>query len=91
MTETLAETYGQLGYPAVLVIPLAIAKLLAVVAILTKKVKVLKTLAYYGLAIDFVIAAISHVITGVGSPIPPLVAFAILVVSLVYDRKLYPN
>ena len=89
MSEVLAETYNQMGYPSALVIPLAIAKLLAVIAILTKRVKILKTLAYYGLAIDFVVAAISHVVSGVGSPVPPLVALVLLIVSFVFDRKLY--
>jgi len=89
MTEALAELYNSLGFPSSLVIPLAIAKLLAVVAILSKKVKILKTLAYYGLGLDFVLATGSHIMSSDGLWAFPLVALILLVVSFVYDRKVY--
>lgn len=88
-SEVLAETYTVLGYSSTLVIPLAIAKLLAVVAILSKKVKILKSLAYYGLAIDFIVAATSHVVAEVPSPFPAIVALVLLLISYIYDRKLF--
>ena len=88
-TEMLAELYNSLGFPSALVIPLAIAKLLAVIAILSNRVKLLKKLAYYGLAIDFSAAIISHLIAGDGLWMWPVIAHALLYISYMYDRKLF--
>lgn len=87
--EALVTLYESLGFSAALILPLGIAKLLAVIAILTKKVKMLKTLAYYGLGIDFVLAIGSHVRVADGLWAFPLFALVLLVVSFVFDRKLY--
>lgn len=59
-SEQMAELFSSLGFPSMLIIPLGVAKLLAVIAILSKKSELLKSLAYYGLAIDFIAAIISH-------------------------------
>lgn len=88
-TQLITDQYNSLGFPSSLVYPLGIAKLLAVVAILTKKVKLLKTLAYYGLALDFVMAIGSHVMAGDGLWMYAFVALILLILSYTYDRKLY--
>ena len=88
-TKAIADLYLTLGFPSSLVIPLGVAKLLAVVAILTKKIQILKTLAYYGLGIDFILATGSHLMAGDGLWFWPLFAFVLLLVSFIYDRNLY--
>lgn len=88
-TKAIADLYLTLGFPSSLVMPLGIAKLLAVAAILTKKVKVLKILAYYGLGIDFVLAIGSHARVGDGLWGWPLFALGLLIVSFVYDKKIF--
>ena len=60
-----------LGYPAFTVYPLAFAKILGVVAILTNKNKTLKDFAFAGFLYDLILAAMGHyhhpeVGTGIG-------------------------
>lgn len=43
--EALVEVFARLGYPAYIIYPLAVAKILGIIAILTKKSKFLKELA----------------------------------------------
>jgi len=88
-SDQISELFNRLGIPTAVIIPLGIAKFLAVVAILTKKSTILKKLAYYGLLIDFTTALTSHLIAGDSEWTSPFVALILLVVSFVYDRKLY--
>ncbi len=53
--------FESLGYPSAIVIPLAIAKVLGVIAVTTDKVKILTHLAYAGFLIDVILATIAHV------------------------------
>ena len=84
-----SDTFSRLGYPTYIMIPLAIAKLLAVVAILTKKSALLKEWAYAGLFFDFVLASLAHIMVNDGEFAPALVAMILLIVSRIYDEKLY--
>ncbi|MEQ6168732.1 DoxX family protein [Ekhidna sp. MALMAid0563] len=90
-TETLAEMYEDLGFSGALVIPLGIAKFLAVLAILTKRSPLLKKLAYYGLGIDFVLALYAHLSTGDPNWPGPVVAIVLLTGSMYFDKKLYSS
>jgi len=86
-----SEVFEGLGFPAGLVYPLAIAKLLGLVAIWTNKSRLLKELAYAGFAIDLILAAGAHGMAGEGAVgiIPPLVALVFASVSFIYHRKLF--
>ncbi len=90
-TEMVAEMFNSLGFPAGLIYPLGIAKLLGLVAIWTNKSRLLKELAYAGFAIDFILASVSHFIAADGGWVGPLVALALAAVSFVYHRKLFVN
>lgn len=81
--------FTSLGYPTYLVYPLAIAKILGVIAILTKKSKTLKELAYAGFFYDFLLAASAHYFAGVPSPLLAIVALVLLFISYILDRKIY--
>ena len=83
--------YEGLGFPGALVIPLGIAKFLAVLAIVTKLSPILKKLAYYGLGIDFVLALYAHLSTGDPNWQGPVLAIVLLVGSMYFDRKLYSS
>ena len=89
-TERAAEFFVNLGFPTWLVYPLAVLKILAVVAILTKKSKFLKELAYAGFLYDAVLALAAHLIANDGEFMPALIAVSATLVSWVYDRK-FPN
>lgn len=60
-TEMVQGYFQHLGYPAAIVIPLAIAKVLGVIAVTTDLVKILRELAYAGFLIDAILATIAHV------------------------------
>ncbi|WP_459210131.1 DoxX family protein [Aquimarina rhabdastrellae] len=61
MVEGFFESFN---YPKYIVIPLAIAKVLAVIAILTNKIKWIKEWAYAGLFFDLVLATAAHQYAG---------------------------
>ena len=84
-----SEAFVSLGFPEALIYPLAIAKILGLVAIWTNKSRLLKELAYGGFAIDFCIAAVSHMAAGDGQVIQPIVALVIVSISFIYHRKLF--
>lgn len=59
MTET-KEVTRKLGYPEFIVIPLAIAKLFGVIAILVNKYRTIKEFAFAGFLYDVVLATLGH-------------------------------
>lgn len=83
------DMFKQLGYPAYIVYPLAIAKILGVSAILTKKSRILKEWAYAGFFFDFLLAASAHYVSGVPSPLLAIIALILLLVSYTMDKKIY--
>ena len=87
----IADTFESLNYPTYIIYPLAIAKILAVVAILTKRSALLKEWAYAGLFFDFVLAAAAHIAVQDGDHFGAIIAIVLLVVSYVYDRKVFPQ
>ena len=88
MHEIAAEAFTTLGYPTHIIYPLAIAKLLAVVAILSKKSQVLKEWAYAGLFYDLVLAVLAHALTD-GQFYGALLGLILLVPSYLLDKKLF--
>ena len=88
-TAMIGDMYESLGFPRWLVIPLGVAKFLAVLAILTKRSALLKKLAYYGLGIDFVLALYAHLSVGDANWAGPLVAIVLWLGSYTYDRKIF--
>ncbi len=54
-------SFTSLGYPTYLIYPLAIAKILAIIALWTPNVPKLKEWAYAGLFYDFLLAFSAHV------------------------------
>lgn len=69
--EMVSGVFASLGFPAGLIYPLAIAKVLGLIAIWASPSRLLKELAYLGFAIDFVMASIAHGMAGDGGVIPP--------------------
>ena len=61
-TEMIQGMFVKYGYPGAIVIPLAIAKVLGVIAVLTDKSKLLTMLAYGGFMVDVILATIAHVL-----------------------------
>lgn len=89
--DQVREAFTNLGYPTFIIYPLAIAKLLGLVAIWTNKSKMLKEWAYAGFIFDFLLAISSHLNVNDGEQWGAIIALILVSVSYFYHRKLYPT
>ncbi len=83
-----------LGYPAYFGHTLVTFKILGSIALLlTRLPRPVKEWVYAGFAFDFIFASISHTVVGGLSfySFFPFIIFAIMVVSYLYNMKLYHN
>ncbi|MEM7180205.1 MAG: DoxX family protein [Spirochaetota bacterium] len=83
------EEFTKLGFPTYIIYPLAIAKILGVIAILSKKSKLLKEWAYAGFFYDFILASSAHWNANDGEFAPPLVIMCLLLISRFYETKVF--
>lgn len=87
-SKVVAE-FEHLGFPTYIIYPLATLKLLGVVAIVTRKSKLLTALAYAGFFYNFLLATSAHINVGDGEFAPPLVALVLLIASFIYGRRVF--
>lgn len=83
-TEMVRGFFDQLGYPSYLVIPLAILKVLGVIAIVSRQSKFLREWAYAGFFLDGVLAFMAHYVAQDGG----YLFSAIAIVSTLCSRFL---
>ena len=86
--EMMAETFTKLGYPSYIVYPLAVAKLLGLIAIWTNLSNTLKEWAYAGFFFDFVLALSAHINIADGEQTPAIIALILLSISYYFSKKL---
>ena len=86
--EMVQGFFEALNYPTYIVYPLAILKVLGVIAIVTKKSDTLKEWAYAGFFLDLVLATAAHYDAGHGFGLSAM-AFIPWVVSYFMDRRLF--
>ncbi len=86
--EMVRETFTRLGFPTYIIYPLAIIKILGLIAIWTKKSSTLKEWAYAGFFFDFLLAFSAHLMVKDGEYIAALAAIILLIISYIYGRKL---
>ena len=86
--DMVAEMFTSLGVSTTVIYPLAIAKILGIIAIWFIKNPLIKNLAYLGFAIDLVCAIIAHLNAGDGGAFGPAIPLALLAISYWYFRKL---
>ena len=84
----ISQTFSGLGYPTYIIYPLAIAKILGLVAIWTNRSKPLKEWAYAGFFYDFLLAASAHMSIGDGQQTPAIVAIVLLFTSYYAWKRL---
>ena len=89
--EMVVGFYENLGYPTYLIYPSAILKILGIIAILSKKSKMLKEWAYVGFFFDMVLALAAHLMVDDGAGAFASIGLIGWFVSYIYDRKLFPN
>lgn len=86
-----ADIFTKLGFPTYIIYPLAIAKILGLIAIWTKYSKSLTEWAYAGFFFDFVLALSAHLNAGDGEWIPAAVALILLASSYYFGKRLNEN
>ena len=82
--DMITQAYQNLGFPTWMIYPSAILKILGVVAILSRKSKLLKEWAYAGFFFDFVLALGAHLTVNDGEFGGALVALVLLFASYFY-------
>ena len=87
--DLVAGFFESLGFPTWIVYPLAILKIIAILAILTKKSTFLKELAYAGFMFDAILALTAHLIADDGGFTAATIAIVMGTISWIYDRKVY--
>ena len=86
--EMIVGFFKAFGYPTYIIYPLAVLKILGVVAITTKKVKWLTEWAYAGFFFDIVLAAQAHISIGDGQQGGAFMALVLFLVSFITYRRL---
>ena len=85
--DMVTEMFQKLGFPTFIIYPLAVAKILGVVAIVSNKSQTLKEWAYAGFFFDLVLAAAAHLNIGDGQFAPPLIVLILVIASYVLGRE----
>lgn len=86
-TDEVKEVFTALGYPNHIIIPLAIAKILGVVAILTRRSRMLMEWAYAGFFFDMILATMAHLNANDGGHAPAMAGMVFLIVSYFYEKR----
>jgi len=80
-TEMVQGFFTSLGFPTWIVIPLAIAKVLGIVAVLTDKSQLLREWAYAGFFFDTVLATSAHIAANDGAHIMSMAGIILVLLS----------
>ncbi|WP_075342777.1 DoxX family protein [Tenacibaculum agarivorans] len=83
------KAFESFGYPTYIIYPLAVAKVLGLIAIWFINTKSLKEWAYAGFFFDFVLAFFAHYMISDGEHIGSVVALVLLFVSYFSRKKVY--
>jgi len=85
--EMVQGFYKHLGFPIWIIYPLAIAKILGVIAIISNKSALLREWAYAGFFFDAVLAFAAHYMVGDGSGGMSAIALVAVVVSRAFQAS----
>ena len=85
--EMFSKRFAELGYPAYLIYPLTIAKLLGLIAIWSKKSKMLMEWAYAGFFFDFILAISAEIHAMDGEYVSSPMALILLLASYIFEKR----
>ncbi|MAU14523.1 MAG: hypothetical protein CMH46_03180 [Muricauda sp.] len=89
-TDYVREAYRVIEFPTWIIYPLATLKILGVIAVLTKKSRFLKEMAYAGFFFDVLFAVPAHIMVNDGDEYAGIIGIIAVTISWIYDRKVYP-
>ena len=84
--EIVSSFFEELGFPVWIIYPLAVAKLLGIIAVLTQKNTLLKEWAYAGFFFDAVLATLAHGFVGHGWFGTSVIAIILVLASRYLDK-----
>lgn len=85
--EMVSDMFTHLGVPTAIIYPLAVVKIVGVLALVFVKHTTIKKLAYLGFALDLIFATIAHLNAGDEDFYGPIIPLILLTVSYVFYRK----
>jgi len=88
-TEMVKGFFEALNYPTYIVIPLAVLKVLGIIAVLTRKSKLLTEWAYAGFFFDAVLAFAAHTVADDGGTLFSVIAIIATIVSRYMYGRLF--
>jgi hypothetical protein len=86
-----SELFTSLGYPTYIIYPLAIAKILGLIAIWQNKNQTLKEWAYAGFFFDLILAFSAHYMVGDGEQGGAIVGLVLLITSYYFGKRIANN
>jgi hypothetical protein len=89
--QMVSDMFTSLGVPTEIIYPLAVLKILGIVAIWLIKNPLIKKLAYLGFALDLTMAVIAHINAGDGGFFGPIIPLVLLIVSYIFYKKIQTN
>lgn len=87
--DMVSGEFQKLGFPTYIIYPLAIAKILGVVAIVSRKSSMLSEWAYAGFFFDFLLALSAHLIAGDGEWQAATAALVLLIASRYFAYRAF--
>jgi len=87
--EEISEMFEAFGYPTYIIYPLVVAKVSAVIVLLSQKQSKIKEWAYAALFFEFVLAFFAHYMIGDGEQFGAVMAVTLLIISYIFGRKLF--
>ncbi|MDT0552516.1 DoxX family protein [Urechidicola vernalis] len=86
--EMIQGLFTSFGYPTYIIYPLAVAKVLGLIAIWSPNFKALKEWAYTGFFFDFVLAFFAHYMIGDGEQMGAVIAMVLLIGSYIFSKRI---
>ncbi|EDP96343.1 DoxX family protein [Kordia algicida OT-1] len=87
----ITQAFTNFGYPTYIIYPLAIAKILGVIAIWQNKSQALKEWAYAGFFFDLILAFFAHYMISDGEQGASVVGMVFLLISYYFGKKITHN
>lgn len=87
--EVVQGMFTNFGYPTYIIYPLAIAKVAAVLVLVTQKQSTIKEWAYSALFFEFILAFFAHYMISDGEQMGAVLAIVLLAVSYIFGKRTF--
>lgn len=86
--EEITKVFETLGYPSYIIYPLAVAKVLGLIALWFFQKKTIVEWAYAGFFFNAVLAFFAHYMIGDGEQMGAVIAFVLVLISYIFSKKI---